>query len=288
MKKVVVITGPTAVGKTDLSIRLAKRFNTEIINADASQFRRDLNIGTAKITKKDMDGVTHHLIDILDASDEFSIKDYQVKGRELIEKIDMPFIVGGSGLYINALVTDYNLESSSRDKSRFKDYSNEDLYNWLLELDSQAAQKIHPNNRRRVERYIELALEQGEVKVTPPVELYDTLTICLMREREILYDRINKRCDIMFDAGWVDEAIDLRNKGILLNNIKDIGYSDIGKYLDNLITLDEVKETIKQKTRHYAKRQITWFKNKMNCVFYDLDNDNEESLIEMIKDFLKK
>jgi tRNA dimethylallyltransferase len=220
MKPIIVITGPTAVGKTALSIDLARKFNGEIINADASQMRRDLNIGTAKISIDEMKNVKHHLIDFLDPLDKFSIKEFQKIGRDLIDKIEIPFIVGGSGLYIQALITDYQLDTSSRDESQFDNLSNEELHTLLKEQDSEAAVKIHPNNRRRVSRYLEIIRDRGKVQTSHPIPLYDVLTICLTTDRKILYDNINKRCDQMFVNGWIEECLDLKNKGIDLSLIK--------------------------------------------------------------------
>lgn len=285
MKKVVVITGPTAVGKTSLSIELAKTFHAEIINADASQFRKRLNIGTAKITPEEMGGIVHHLIDIIDVEDSFSIKNYQEMGRKKLDEVDVPFVVGGSGLYLQALLNDYKLDASSRSEERFKDFSNEELYAQLLALDEEAALKLHPNNRRRVERYLELVMELGKVEPKPPLPLYDVLTICLVRDRDDLYERINQRTHKMMEAGWVEEAIRLRSEGIDLSTIKDIGYKEIGEYLDQKLTLEETIEVIQMKTRHYAKRQMTWFRNKMDCIYYDMNQGSIEELNQTIKTF---
>ena len=288
MKKVVVITGPTGVGKTSLSIKLAQIFGAEIINADASQFRRGLNVGTAKITIDEMQGVKHHLINILAPEDSFSIKDYQAMGRELIIKIDKPFIVGGSGLYIQALITNYELEDTpERDEEKFSQYSNEELHKLLQSLDYEASIKIHPNNRRRVIRYLEIAQTKGLVTPVQRDYLYDALVICLTRPREILYQRINERFDVMIANGWVDECRELINQGVNLANVKDIGYAEINSYLNGAIPFEDIKELIKQKTRHYAKRQMTWFRNKMDCHFIDLENDNTGYIINLISNFYK-
>lgn len=288
MKKVIVITGPTGVGKTDLSIQLAKTFDSEIINADASQFRRGLNIGTAKITVDQMQGVKHHLIDILAPEDDFSIKDYLDIGRKVINEVNHPFIVGGSGLYIQALITDYKLDdTASRNEEKFIDYTNAELYQLLETLDKNAANKLHPNNRRRVLRYLEIAQEKGKVTPQQNDYLYDVLTICLNRPREVLYQRINSRFELMIADGWIEECQTLINNGVNLNNIKDIGYADISKYLQGLVSFDETKEKIKRKTRNYAKRQMTWFRNKMDCHFIDLENFDLNSLKVLIEDFYR-
>lgn len=284
MKKLVVITGPTGVGKTEISVKLAQRFNAEIINADASQFRRGLNIGTAKITIDEMQGVKHHLIDIIDNEDDFSIKDYQEMGRHIIDKVNKPFIVGGSGLYIQALITDYQLDDTpERNEDKFSHYSNEALYQLLESLDKNAAMKLHPNNRRRVLRYIEIAQTKGSVTPVQKDYLYDVLVICLNRPRAELYNRINLRFDAMIDSGWVEECINLKKQGVNLDNVKDIGYAEINKYLNGETEFDEIKEIIKQKTRRYAKRQMTWFRNKMDCHFIDIEQHDD--IIKLINEF---
>lgn len=287
MKKVVVITGPTGVGKTKYSIELAKKFNSEIINADASQIFKKLDIGTAKIKPEDMNGVKHHLFNILEPEEEFSIKEYQALARKLIKEINLPFLVGGSGLYIKSVITDYKLDHSPRIKNEYLDYSNEELHDLLASLDQEAANKIHPNNRRRVIRYIDIANEKGKVKPPTPLPLYDTLTLCLTRERKILYDRINERCDEMFAEGWIEECQNLLNDGVNLNKLKDIGYRDIGLYLDGNLSFEQLREKIKQQQRHYAKRQMTWFRNQMDCVFIDLDINTFQDIENIITDFLK-
>ncbi|HEY8445021.1 MAG TPA: tRNA (adenosine(37)-N6)-dimethylallyltransferase MiaA [Bacilli bacterium] len=287
MKKVIVLTGPTGVGKTNISIALCKRFNGEIINADASQIYRHLNIGTAKITNEEMQEVKHHLLDIVEPHEPFSIKDYQIIGRKLIAEIDLPFIVGGSGLYIQALITDYNLDTKPRSENQYPELSNEELHQLLVSLDPDAASKIHPNNRRRVLRYLEIANERGKVEANPPHPIYDALVLCFIRNRTSLYERINLRCEEMFQNGWIEECIELRKNGVNLHQLKDIGYRLIGEYLDGNLSYKEMVEKIKQEQRHYAKRQMTWFRNKMNCTFIDLDETSIDEIITLIESFLK-
>lgn len=288
MKKVVVITGPTGVGKTDLSITLAQHFNAEIINADASQFRRGLNIGTAKITPVEMKGIKHHLIDIINPEDDFSIMDYQIRGRKLIDEIAIPFIVGGSGLYIQALITNYELSDvPPRQENEYRFLSDDELYQLLESLDKKAAERIHPHNRRRVERYLEIIKHKGKVTPVQNDYLYEALIICLTRPREVLYERINERCEKMLANGWLEECLTLKQQGIDLDKIKDIGYSDLNQYLEGKVDFETTKALIKQKTRHYAKRQMTWFRNKMNCIFVDLETNQEEPLLKTIENFLQ-
>lgn len=290
LKKVVVIVGPTGVGKTKISIKLAKKYNSEIINCDQSQMRKLLNIGTAKITKEEMDGVKHHLIDFLEPISEYSIKDFQDDARQLIDNMEtIPFIVGGSGLYVDAVITDYDLTNEKRDSNleeQFKSLSNEELYNKLYDLNQEAALKTHPNNRKRVLRYLEIVLEKGELVNKPNTPHYDALIIFLNRDREDLYNNINKRCEIMFNDGWVDEVKQLKQIGYDINQIKEIGYKEINNYLEGLLSYDEMLEKIKQDTRHYAKRQITWFKNKMNCVEINNDENAYYKIVKLIDEFI--
>lgn len=296
MDKVIVIVGPTAVGKTDISIEVAKYLNTEIINADASQFRKFLNIGTAKIDQTQT-SVKHHLIDIIDPLDDYSIKEFQTEARNLIAALNkqgmIPLLVGGSGLYVNATIFDYNLSNEGRNQVEEDKYQNLDniaLHKVLEELDYPTSLKIHPNNRKRVLRAIENA--QTGIKISENIcnnqEIYDALVISLDAERDILYDRINKRVDIMFDNGWLKEAAEISNE-YPLSKIKEIGYKEIGEYFDGNLDFDEMKDIIKQNTRHYAKRQITWFKNKINAINVKIDYDNVQTaideIIELIKEF---
>lgn len=292
LKKVIVIVGPTGVGKTKISIQLAKRFNSEIINCDQSQMRKLLNIGTAKITKEEMDGVQHHLIDFLEPISDYSIKDFQDDARNLIDNMNVvPFIVGGSGLYIDAVITDYDLSNQKRDENvedKYNELTNEELYNKLYNLNQEAALKTHPNNRKRVLRYLEIVSEKGELVSKPNLPYYDSLIIFLNKDREVLYDNINKRCDIMIEEGWIEEVKSLKEMGYDINLIKEIGYKEISDYLDNLISYDEMLEKIKQETRRYAKRQITWFKNKMNCIEVYNDEKAFEFICDEIVNFLNK
>lgn len=292
MIKVIVIAGATAVGKTDLSIKLAKEYNGEIVNADASQFRRFLDIGTAKIKKDEMDNIKHHLIDIIDPNDDFSIYDYQVKAREIIKDIflnnKIPFIVGGSGLYIDALINDYDLSKEKNDHNveEFEKYSNEELYNILLSLDNTLALSTHPNNRKRVIRYIQRARNNDSIDSSRFKPYYDYLFLFFNRDREFLYNRINERTNIMLKNGWIDEVKALKENNIDVSSIKEIGYKEINDYLNNQINYEELIDLIQKNTRHYAKRQITWFKNKSNSVSIDLDKTNIKDIEEMINNFL--
>ena len=278
MKKVIVITGPTGVGKTNLSISLAKYFHGEIINADASQIHQDLNIGTAKISNNEMNNITHYLIDCIKPTEEYSIKDYQDEARKIIDNLkSLPFIVGGSGLYIKSVIDEYNLSNSSRqDHPEWDNLSNDELYQLLYNIDKETALDKNNINDNLNENY----------KCN---KHYNSLVICLTRPREELYNRINQRCEDMFQNGWIDECISLRNK-YSLKSIKEIGYKEIDQYLDNKNHTNEdlinLKELIKQKTRNYAKRQMTWFRHQLDCKFINMDNDTYDKCINLINNFL--
>lgn len=296
MIKLIVISGPTAVGKSSLSIKIAKKFNGEIINADASQFKRGLNIGTAKITKEEMEDVKHHLIDIIDASDEFSINDYQALARKTIDDIvsrnKLPIIVGGSGLYIDALISDYELNANKSDhkllEEQYKNYSNEELYKLLEDLNKELASHTHPNNRNRVIRYIERAKQGSNFENHSAKLLYDCMFLFLNKDRKLLYDSINQRTIDMINNNWIEECISLRNQGVDLSKIKEIGYKEIGLYLDNELSKEEMIDLIQKETRHYAKRQITWFKNKSSHILVDANNLDFSELCLNIEKFLNE
>lgn len=291
LKKIIAIVGPTGVGKTKLSIEIAKKYNAEIINCDQSQMHKELNIGTAKISQNEMDGVKHHLIDFLDPICDYSIKDFQDSARNIIDNMEcLPIIVGGSGLYLDAVINNYELVVSKRSdetEKLYKDYSNEELYNELSLLNNEVALKTHPNNRKRVLRYLEIVKEKGKLSTNNYIPYYNALIIFLNKDRQELYNNIEYRCDKMIDNGWILEVKSLIDKGYNIDLIKEIGYKDIKKYLYGLITIEELKDKIKKDTRHYAKRQITWFKNKMNCVEVNNDDFAYNRICNLIDDFLK-
>lgn len=284
MKKVVVVIGPTAVGKTKIGIELAKRLNTEIISGDSVQVYKELNIGSAKATEEEMDGVVHHLIDILEPNEEYSVCEFQKHARELIEKLDVPLIVGGTGLYIKACLANYEFDAPKRDKTfeeEMANVSNEAIYNRLLELDPKACEKIHPNNRHRALRALHQALNNDLISTKNHKDemLYDAYIIYLNVERSLLYERINARVDIMFDDGLVEEVTKLYQKGYLPHAI---GYQEFKPYFDGFSDLNMVKEEIKKNTRHLAKRQMTWFNNQMNTHFYEVNLENIDETINLI------
>ncbi|MFC3882302.1 tRNA (adenosine(37)-N6)-dimethylallyltransferase MiaA [Bacillus songklensis] len=286
-QKLVVLIGPTAVGKTKLSIMLAKALNAEIISGDSMQIYRGMDIGTAKITKEEMEGVPHHLIDIKDPEESFSAAEFQQLVREKIKEISargrMPMIVGGTGLYIQSVIYDYEfneIESRSHIRERLEKEAEEQgidiLYNRLKEIDPVSAEKIHINNKRRVIRALEVYEITGKpfsehIAAQEQVLLYDVALVGLTMDRDKLYARINERVDIMMEKGLLEEVTRLYEAGIRdTQSIQAIGYKEIYEFLENRLTLEEAIEQLKQNSRRYAKRQLTWFRNKMPVQWFDL------------------
>lgn len=296
LKKIIIFMGPTGVGKTYISNICAKNFSGEIINVDASSFRKGLNIGTAKPTNEQM-LVKHHYIDFLSTVEEFSIKEFQTLARKKIEAISNKpvFLVGGSGLYINSVVMDYQFDELKGDKDDpYEHLSNEELHDMLKVVDLEGSKKIHFNNRRRVLRAIKIAVE-GTTKISENITdkyLYHCLPIFLNTDRDLLYRRINQRVLEMFSNGWVNEVKELKEKNINISKIKEIGYNEISNYLDNKTNYNDLIELVSKKTRNYAKRQITWFKNKTKSIEILVNYDNLDSTIKeinsLIDDFLKE
>lgn len=270
MSKIIVIVGPTASGKTKASIELAKKYNAEIINADSTQIYKEPIITTAKIKEEEKEGIIHHLIDYVSLDEDYTIFDYQKDGRkildELISKDKNIIIVGGSGLYIKALLYNYNLEETEIKRIDYSNYSNDELKSMADEIDPN--NNIHVNNRQRLERYITFFKSTGKtISKTDEIntKLYDFITIGLDAPREELYKRIDDRVEEMFDEGELDEAKRLRH---LKNFSNIIGFRELEMYFNNEITLDEAKELIKRNTRRYAKRQYTWFRNQMKDIYW--------------------
>lgn len=270
MKKVVVITGPTAVGKTKISIEVAKLLDGEIISADSAQVYKGLDIGTAKIKEDEKEGIKHHLIDIIKPDETYDVKRFQDDTRALIEKLDYPIIVGGTGLYIKAALYDYDFSDSGRDlkfEKKHEKYNNEELFKLLEEKDYKLSLTTHKNNRRRVLRL--LSDHQKEVKKNKDVPLYDIKVFELTLPREKLYERINKRVDIMLDEGLLEEVKALKELGHTFNILC---YKEMNEYLDNNLTYDESVELLKKNTRRYAKRQLTWFRHQMDTTVIDVSD----------------
>lgn len=262
-----VVCGPTGVGKTKLSVSLAKHFNGIVVNADSMQVYKCLNIGTAKVTEEEKEGVPHMLFDIVSPEDMYTIYDYQRDLRRVIDdnKDKDIILVGGSGLYIKAGLYDYKFveEESHED---FDEYSNEELFDMVKKKDPTS--DIHVNNRKRLIR----KLNQKETSFDGDKLLYEAIFIGLTTSREKLYDRINKRVDKMVEDGLLEEVKSLYDEGIRSKAIMTgIGYKELYEYFDNKISLDEAIELIKSRSRHYAKRQYTWFNNQMDIKWFDVD-----------------
>lgn len=266
---ILVICGPTGVGKTKLSILLAKRYNGIIINADACQFYQGMDIGTAKIKASEKEGIKHYLLDNLTINDEYNIWDFQKEGRKIIEdnKDKNIIIVGGSGLYLSALLYDYKYKKQK--EIDLGKYSNEELYEKVIKINPEA--NIDQFNRRRLENY----LKTGNVNAEKPKLLYDALFIGLTTDRNFLYNKIDTRVDEMLKNGLINEVKKLYTinpNSRILNSA--IGYKEVIKYLNNEISLDECINLIKKNSRHYAKRQYTWFNNKMNIKWFNTNYNN--------------
>ena len=303
MKNVIVIVGPTAVGKTKLSIDLAKYFNIEIISGDSMQVYKGMDIGTGKITSKEMKGIPHYMLDIKEPNNPFTVADFQENVRYYIEKITnkdkLPVLVGGSGLYIQATLYDFNFINRKRDEEitkklekRIENEGNEALYQELTKIDPVQARKIHPNNYRRVIRALEIYETTGltmteihEQQTKSP--RYNHILIGLEMKRESLYNQINKRVDEMVDQGLVKEVERLYKKGFEnCQSMRAIGYKEIIPYLKDEISLDTAINILKRNSRRYAKRQFTWFKNQLDVDWYQVDDD--VPLKKMIADIKRK
>lgn len=307
MKKIplIILTGPTAVGKTALSIELAKDLNAEIISADSMQIYEYMDIGSAKITKEEMDGVVHYMIDEVKPDYPFSVSEFQHRANKYIQKIANEnknvLVTGGTGLYLNSLI--YNMDfakSNSNSKLReelekeLKEKGIDYMHEKLKSLDEDAASRIHKNNTKRVIRALEVCLDGKKMQdFSTDLKYNDNylpVIIVLNRDRQVLYDRINKRVDIMIESGLVDEVKKLLNMGYNkdLISMQGIGYKEIVKYLEGEYTLQEAIEIIKRDSRRYAKRQITWFKRYKESKWFDLDKyDNTQMLKEDILNYIE-
>ena len=282
MKKVIVIVGPTAVGKSDFAIELAKKLNGEIISGDSIQVYEGLDIGSGKVTVQEMDGVPHHLIDIYTAKQSYTVADFQAKARDLIDHSDKPMIIcGGTGLYIKACLYDYQFsnESGAGIDTDLENYTNEELYQQLLELDPTQSEKIHPNNRRRLLRSLTIARRSPKVQSEIIAEqehrmLYNARIIGCTMPREELYARINARVEKMFEAGLQQEVESLLQQGVSFTDacMKGIGYREWEALFEGKKSLEEVKEEIQKHSRQFAKRQYTWFHHQMNVEWFENNN----------------
>lgn len=305
-KPLIVIAGPTASGKTSLSVELAKKVNGEIISADSMQVYRHMNIGTAKVTEQEKQGICHHLVDILEPNEVFNIQIFQKLAKKAIEEIHkkgkIPILVGGTGFYIQSVIYDIDFEETHSDslyrieqEKIAAEKGNIFLHGLLKDVDVDSYNKIHPNNVKRVIRALEYYQQTGkrisehneqEMKKTTP---YDLLFYVLTMDRDLLYSRIDQRVDKMFEEGLIEEVSDLRKMGFTkeLISMQGIGYKEIFYALDGCYSEEEAKYTIKRDTRHFAKRQLTWFRREkgvswVNVGEYDFNNKN--ILSKIIKD----
>ena len=286
MGKVIVVVGPTAVGKTKISIELAKHYGVEIISGDSVAVYKGLDIGSAKPTVLEQQGIKHHLIDIRDPQNQYSVADFQRDAREIIDNRELSLICGGTGLYVQSVLFNYEFNAQSRDLDygkQFEGYSNQELFDLLLSKDSNIDKnKLHPNNRKRVLRALEV-LEELDTSIhsfnKKSEKMYDYFIAYLSMPRAELYERINKRVDIMINDGLVDEVKALYDEGIFPHAI---GYQELVPYFEGLVGLETAVEEIKKNTRHLAKRQETWFRNQMDSHFYNVDANNIDSTINNI------
>lgn len=297
--KIICVVGATASGKTDLAVKLAKAVDGEIISADSMQVYKNMPIATAVATKEEQDGVPHHLVEFLDTDQTFSVADFVERAKVLIDEITargrVPIVAGGTGLFVDSLVKNISFSevgSNAEIRKELAEKSNEELYEKLLELDSKSAQDIHPNNRKRVIRALELCMsgtsktEQNEnsMLIDSP---YDALYIGIgYKDRQKLYDRINKRVDLMLDAGLENEARQMLGKQGLTAR-QAIGHKELQPYIDGKITLDEAVEGLKRETRRYAKRQLTWFRRNENINWLYADEMSRDELVEKAVDLAK-
>ena len=286
---IITIVGPTGVGKSKLSIELAKKYNAVIINADQVQMYKYFNIGTAKTTEKEMDGIKHFLIDFLEPETEYTIYNFQKEGRKLLDKFIKEnknvVIVGGSGLYIKALLYDYELLQEDKNNDlNLEKYTNQELKSKVDKIYKD--NNIHVNNRKRLIRFLEKYHNTGKVNDKNNNKLlYNCIFIGLYTSREKLYNIINNRVEDMFKNGLLEEAETLK-KHKKSNEI--IGYKELNMYFSNKISLEEAKEKIKQNSRRYAKRQYTWFKNQMDIKWFNVDYENFNNTVLEVEDYIKE
>ena len=291
---IIAVVGPTAVGKTKMSIELAKLLNGEVINSDSTQIFRDMDIGTAKVTEEEKEGISHHLFDIKNIDEDYTVYDYQRDCRKCIDDIlsrgKTPILVGGTGLYIKAALYNYEFEEENNSYD-YSNLSNEELYNKLKDIDPDT--DIHINNRKRVERALTYYMNNNKSISTNTKgnELVydDVIIIGLTTDREVLYNRINKRVDVMVKEGLIEEAkkiydTNIRSKAVMT----PICYKELFDYFDNKISLEEALDLIRQRSRKYAKRQYTWFNHQIPVKWFNVDFDNFDNTINEVYEYIIK
>lgn len=306
--KIIVIVGPTAVGKTYISVELAKKLSTEIISADSVQIYKSMNIGSAKITDKERQGIVHHMIDIVEPTENYSVSEFKEDSEKIIDSMlsnkKIPIIVGGSGLYVNSLIYDLDFGRVKSDDKLRDSYNQfvmengeEALYERLKHVDSHAADKIHKNNIKRVMRALEVyditgtKFSELNTDIRKPSNRYECILIGLSMDRKALYERINQRVDEMISDGLAEEVQNLLNKGYAkdLVSMQAIGYKEIIDYLEGNSTIEEAINLLKRNTRRFAKRQYTWFLKDENVKWFEIENINQIDLtVDKIYDFLLK
>ena len=301
MKDLIVIAGPTATGKTAAAVSLAKKLDTEIISADSMQIYKYMNIGTAKVTADEMMGVPHHMISVISPFENYNLNDYSRDANKCVDEIKKkgktPVICGGTGLYINSVIYNFNLsEAESDPKLRdelaeiYNQKGSEYLLSELRKFDPETADRLHPNNARRIIRAIEMYKTSGitmseQIRITNMTKnKYNLKFFCLTQDRKKLYNKIDKRVDIMIEKGLVNEVEKLMDMGVSKAStaMQAIGYKEIIKYKENEISIDMAIDMIKQESRRYAKRQLTWFRRDKNIKWIDIDKDGTESIISLI------
>ncbi|WP_394897960.1 tRNA (adenosine(37)-N6)-dimethylallyltransferase MiaA [Clostridium butyricum] len=300
-QKLLVLGGPTAVGKTELSIKLAKELNGEIISADSMQIYKYMDIGSAKVTEQEMDGIKHHLIDVIEPNLPFSVADFKEYGeislKNILSKNKFPIIAGGTGLYINSLTCNMTFTEAEKDEEYrlyleklSEEKGNDFVHEMLKEIDPISYKEIHANNRKRVIRALEVykltkkpfsSFNAGEDFYKSD---YDVYYYVLTMNRDKLYERINKRVDIMIEKGLLEECIKLREMGYTsdMQSMQGIGYKEILYYLENKISFEDAVNMIKQGSRNYAKRQLTWFRRDKRCIFLDKDVMSEDEILHKV------
>jgi len=298
LKKIAVICGATATGKTGLAVDLALKLNTEIISADSQLIYKGLNIGTAKPTESEMRNVKHHMIDVIEPDENFSVGDYEERAApiltNLLDRGKVPVICGGTGFYINSLLFDLGYGNTAADESirekyaEFLDKNGKDaLFDKLKEVDPETAEKLHPNDVKRVVRALEIYEVSGKKKsqqCDKMISKFDYIAVAIDYPREELYERINKRVNEMFDLGLIEEVNGLLARGIDKNcqSMQAIGYKEVLEGLKNKDNHSTMRDTIKKNTRHYAKRQITFFKKFPNIVWMKPENATADRILELI------
>lgn len=305
--KIIVIVGPTAAGKTYVSVELAKKLNTEVISADSMQIYKKMNIGTAKITKDEMQGINHHMIDVINPDEDYSVSEFKTDSENIIDCLidndKIPIIVGGSGLYVNSIIYDLDFgKAKSDEKLRdyyeyyHKEHGEDALYEKLQKIDPKAAEKIHKKNVKRVIRALEvyditgIKFSELNTDIRKPSNKYECILVGLSVDRKILYERINQRVDKMLAEGLINEVKSLLDEGYNkdLVSMRGIGYKEIIEYLEGNLSLEEAVSVLKRNTRRFAKRQYTWFLKDTNVKWFDIEDVSKiDMTVDEIYDYLK-